>query len=91
MKKLYSKTLTVCVVLTLIFLSKISEAQCPQSPTLSGIAYDTTIITQSGFTTIQLKFPKLDPQTGMVNCVRLCIAITGVVDSVSVENNSMSN
>ena len=37
-----------------------------------------------------VKFPQADPYAGMVTCLRLCITITGVVDSVSVENNSAS-
>ena len=39
---------------------------------------------------MQIKFPKFDPLNGMVTCVRLCVAITGVIDSVSIENNSAS-
>jgi len=41
--------------------------------------------------TLQLKFPKFDPNTAMVTCVKLCVTITGVVDSVSIENNSTSS
>ena len=35
--------------------------------------------------------PQADPFAGMVTCLRVCVTITGVVDSVSVENNSFSS
>jgi hypothetical protein len=65
-------------------------AQCPDGSPNGGTAYDTTITTPEGVNTMLLKFPQFDPQTGMVTCVRLCVTITGVVDSVSIENNSVS-
>ena len=52
--------------------------------------YDTTIATPAGVNSLQVKFPQADPIKGMVTCVRLCITITGVIDTLSVENNSAS-
>jgi len=36
----------------------------------------------------QFNFPKFDPQTTMVTCVNLCVTITGIIDSVAMENLS---
>jgi hypothetical protein len=65
-------------------------AQCPYGITPGLVAYDTTIATPPGINTLQVKFPQADPYDGLLTCLRLCISITGVVDSVSVENNSAS-
>lgn len=51
-----------------------------------SVAFDTTVTTGSGNYSTQFKFPKFDPQTGMVTCVRLCLTITGRV-SMNLENN----
>jgi Secretion system C-terminal sorting domain len=66
------------------------KAQCPVGYPPGSTAFDTTITTPAGINTIQIKFPQFDPHEGMLTCVKLCISITGVVDSVSVENNSTS-
>lgn len=90
MKNIYSYyfiTATLCILLQLgTGLS--AEAQCPYGGPSGGVAYDTTIATPTGINTLQLKFPKSHPFSGMLTCMKLCISITGVVDSVSVENNS---
>ena len=49
-------------------------------------AYDTTIAFGSGIVSTEVKFPKFDPLTGMVTCVRLCVTIKGIVDTVALEN-----
>ena len=67
-----------------------ARSQCPDGQPAGGTAFDTTIQTPSGITTRQLKFPKFNPDSGLVTCVKLCVTITGVIDSVSVENNSSS-
>lgn len=91
MKYYYSK---IFVALLVIFqVSSSANAQtvsCPVGYPAGSTAYDTTIITPTGTNNLQIKFPQFDPAGGMVTCVRLCITITGVVDSVSVENNSSS-
>jgi hypothetical protein len=91
MKHLYPKFFLTNII---IFLSLTccykATAQCPYGITPGGTAYDTTIATPTGINTLQIKFPQADPQAGLVTCMRLCISITGVVDSISVENNAGS-
>lgn len=89
MKHVYLRSVTV-FILFLAFFHHLSYAQCADGQPGGQTAYDTTISTPTGINTLQLKFPKFDPNNGMVTCVRLCVTITGVVDSVSVENNSAS-
>ena len=66
------------------------KAQCPYGFPSGTTLYDTTINTPPGINTLQVKLPQADPMAGMVTCLRICVSITGVVDSVSVENNSAS-
>lgn len=66
------------------------KAQCPYGFPSGEVAYDTTIATPPGINTLFVKFPQADPYDGLLTCLRICISITGVVDSVSVENNSAS-
>lgn len=89
MKHYYAVTLTVLFVTMLIGHQKLA-AQCPIGFPPGSTAFDTTILTPAGINTMEIKFPKFNPAEGMLTCVRLCISITGVVDSVSVENNSAS-
>jgi hypothetical protein len=82
---------TSVLLLIILLLSHHSNfAQCPYGFPPGTTAYDTTIATPAGINTMYVKFPQADPYEGMVTCLRLCITITGVVDSVSVENNSAS-
>lgn len=67
-----------------------ANAQCPYGFPSGSTLYDTTINTPPGINTLQVKLPQADPMAGMVTCLRICVSITGVVDSVSVENNSAS-
>lgn len=89
MKPLYSRFFRVTPLFSLLlFLISNTYGQCPDGQPAGQTAFDTTIATPGGITSMQLKFPKFDPSSGMVTCVRLCVTITGVVDSVSIENNS---
>jgi hypothetical protein len=91
MKHVYSRFFSVTIpILLLISYSHLSYAQCPGGQPGGLAAFDTTIATPEGINTMQIKFPQFDPLAGMVTCVRLCVTITGIVDSVSVENNSAS-
>ena len=65
-------------------------AQCPYGIIPGSTAYDTTINTPAGINTLLVKIPQADPFAGMLTCLKVCVSITGVVDSVSVENNSAS-
>ena len=90
MKAIYT---ALRVLLPLIFAMMLSgklSAQCPDGHPGGTTAFDTTIATPAGFTTRTVKFPQFDPSFGMVTCVRLCIAITAVVDTMYIENTSMS-
>ncbi len=73
-----------------LFFSHAAISQCPFGITPGTTAYDTTINTPAGINTLQVKIPQADPFAGMLTCLRVCVSITGVVDSVSVENNSAS-
>jgi len=92
MKYSYSTFFTVTIFLVLIQLCSLNSvrAQCPWGFPSGTTSYDTTIATPSGINTLFVKFPQANPLDGMVTCLRLCVSITGVVDSVSVENNSAS-
>jgi hypothetical protein len=92
MKQLYSRFFIASGLFIIMQLCNhhTATAQCPYGITPGSTAYDTTITTPPGINTLQIKFPQADPIAGMVTCLRLCISITGVVDSVSVENNSTS-
>ncbi len=76
--------------MSLLLISNEGKAQCPYGYTPGSTMYDTTIATPTGINTLQLKFPQANPQTGIVTCMRLCVSITGVVDSLSIENNTAS-
>ena len=90
MVKLYSRLSYLCLFLLLLY-GQNSQAQCAGG-TPSGIAaYDTTIRFPTGATNLQVKFPKFDPQTAMLSCVRLIVTIVGVVDSVAMQNYSGSS
>jgi hypothetical protein len=91
MKNIYTPFLLLLLSFFVnLLLAQPGHAQCPNGEPNGGTAYDTTIATPAGINSMQLKFPQFDPQAGMVTCVRLCVTITGVVDSVSIENNSAS-
>jgi hypothetical protein len=87
MKYKYNCIATFTLPLLLILSTYQSlYAQCPDGSPQGGTAYDTTIAFASGITSTEVKFPKFDPQQGMVTCVRLCITITGIVDTLAMQN-----
>jgi len=87
MKKLYT---SFNILLLLLLYANTAKAQCPNAQPSGTTAYDTTIRFATGATNVQVKFPKFDPQAGMVSCVRLIVTIVGVVDSVAMQNFSGS-
>lgn len=90
MKKLYPKISLQIFFALLLFYSQTSKAQCPNGEPSGGTAFDTTIRFPTGATNMPVKFPKFNPQTGMLSCVRLVVTIIGVVDSVAMQNYSGS-
>ncbi|MGZ8540444.1 MAG: choice-of-anchor E domain-containing protein [Chitinophagaceae bacterium] len=92
MKILYKPFMFLLLFFCFVILVSLqtSYAQCPDGSPSGGTAYDTTIAFEPGLTDIQVKFPQFDANNGMVTCVRLCITITGVVDTVALQNLSAS-
>jgi hypothetical protein len=72
----------------LLYYSKPVYSQCPNGHTGGTTAFDTTIAFGAGIVLTQVKFPKFDPSTGMVTCVKLCVTIKGIIDTVALENYS---
>lgn len=89
MKKLY-KIFFPILLLVFILYGKNSYGQCPGGNVGGSAAYDTTIRFATGVTSTQIKFPKFNPQSGMLNCVKLIVTITGIVDTVAMQNYSGS-
>ena len=87
MKKLYSYFVSALIFFILILYSSNSYAQCNAGSEIVT-TYETTIRFPTGATSMQVKFPKFNPQTAMLSCVRLIVTITGVVDTVAMQNYS---
>jgi Secretion system C-terminal sorting domain len=84
---MYSRFFSVTIlILFFISNSNLSHAQCSGGGPGGTTAFDTTIVFGSGIVSTEVKFPKFDPQSGMVTCVRLCVTIKGVIDTVALEN-----
>lgn len=90
MVKLYSHLKYFCFSILLLYGQNVN-AQCAGGSPSGNTAYDTTIRFPTGATNMQVKFPKFDPQTAMLSCVRLIVTIVGVVDSVAMQNYSGSS
>ena len=91
MKPLYSIAYRFTgLVVFLAFIAHSSFGQCPNGSPSGGTAYDTIISIPTGATSKTIKFPKFNPVNGMLTCMRLCMSVTGVVDSLSFENNDVS-
>ena len=90
MKKLYPKISFHSFFFLLLLYAQASQAQCPNGQPAGATAFDTTIRFATGATNMQVKFPKFNPQAGMLSCVRLVVTIIGVVDSVAMQNYSGS-
>src|ERR1043166_9815488 len=92
MKQIYSLFYkSLLPLFLLLLLSKPGKTQtCPDGSPQGGTAFDTTIAFATGVTTLQVKFPQFDPQNGMVTCVKLCINLTGVIDSLAMQNFASS-
>ena len=87
MKHVYLRFFSVTIpILFLVLFSHVSYSQCPGGGIGGQTAYDTTIAFGSGIVSTLVKFPKFDPQSGMVTCVKLCVTIKGIIDTVALEN-----
>ena len=90
MKPVYTAIRSAIAASIMLMISVMANAQCPDGHPGGNTAYDTTIATPAGITTRTVKFPQFDPSQAMVTCVRLCVSITAVVDTMDIENNSAS-
>ena len=93
MKNIYKPfvLLSLSFFIVIIVSLQASYAQlCPDGSLSGGTAFDTTISFPSGVLNRQVKFAQFDPQNGMVTCVKLCVTIKGVIDSVAIENYTSS-
>lgn len=90
MKQIYLRLLKVGLpfLLTLAFQKAGYSQTCPDGSPQGGTAFDTTIAFGAGVVLTDVKFPKFDPSSGMVTCVKLCVTIKGVIDTVALENYS---
>jgi hypothetical protein len=87
MKHVYFRFFSVTIlILFLVSFNNPGYSQCVGGGPGGQTAYDTTIAFGSGIVSTDVKFPKFDPQSGMVTCVKLCIAIKGIIDTVALEN-----
>jgi len=77
--------------IVILGLPQTSFAQCPDGQPAGGTVYDTTILLPAGLVAKEVKFPHFDPQAEMVTCVRLCVTIKGIIDSVALQNYSSSS
>jgi len=90
MKALYSLIRWTLPLVFIFVFTTGSFAQCPDGHPGGATAFDTTIAFGTGITSTPVKFPQFNPTSGMVTCVRLCITIRGVVDTLAIENLSGS-
>jgi len=82
---------TICTLFIVAFQVCFSRLyQYPNGQPAGGTAYDITILLPAGLVSKEVKFPQFDPQSGMVTCVRLCLTIKGISDTVALENYSSS-
>ncbi|HET7898495.1 MAG TPA: choice-of-anchor E domain-containing protein [Flavisolibacter sp.] len=82
-------TFTLLSMLLLqLFFSANSYAQCVDGSAPTPVMMDTTIKFAAGVTSKVVKFPQFDPEEGMVTCVKLTITMTGVIDTVAMQNLS---
>jgi hypothetical protein len=89
MKIKFTLSLFLSLIL-LLFAPHLSVAQCVDGSNPNPVAYDTTIKFPTGVTSRQVKFPQFNPAEGMLRCVKLTVTMTGVVDTVNMQNMSES-
>ncbi len=87
----YTYTKAFSFIFFLLSFNAKSSAQCPMGYPPGSTAFDTTIAFPTGTTSIPVKFPQFDPVNGMVTCVRLCVTITGIIDTLAMQNYAASS
>lgn len=89
MKNVYTRSILLFFLLQLGMYLR-TAAQCVDGSATSPVFMDTTITFEPGVSTTQVKFPKFDPEQGMLRCVRLSVTMTGIVDTVYMQNLTLS-
>lgn len=84
MKKSYLSFLFFCLLSCGLTLQ--AAAQCADGSSPTPVFMDTTILFEPGVSTTQVKFPQFNPENGMLRCVRLTVTMTGIVDTVNMQN-----
>lgn len=87
MKKIYTRFFILFFLLQFAVCAT-SFAQCADGNSPTPVVLDTTIYFETGVTSTQVKFPQFDPENGMLRCVKLTATMTGVVDTVAMQNLS---
>lgn len=91
MKKFYKTVSITSLLIILILYSKTGYGQfCPDGSPSGGVAFDTTVSFPVGVIHQQIKFPKFNPQKGMLSCVKLVITMTGIIDQTTFQNYAAS-
>src|SRR5882724_1617044 len=90
MRQIYPRLPSILLIAAIAWfiLPVKSIAQCPNGFVPSGVAFDTTITFLSGRVFAELKFPKFDPQVGMVTCARLTMEMSSTMENLSFENRN---
>lgn len=65
-----------------------ASAQCVDGSAPTPVIMDTTIFFEPGVTSTKVKFPQFNPEDGMLRCVKLTTTMTGIIDTVSMQNLS---
>ena len=68
-----------------------TAAQCADGSSPTPVFMDTTIQFDPGVTTTEVKFPQFNPENGMLRCVKLSVTMTGIVDTVFMQNLTYSS
>lgn len=89
MKKFYTPALMFLLCLQAGLYTK-TNAQCVDGSAPKPVILDTTIYFEPGVSTTQVKFPQFDPENGMLRCVKLTTTMTGIIDTVAMQNLSTS-
>ncbi|HEV7332592.1 MAG TPA: choice-of-anchor E domain-containing protein [Flavisolibacter sp.] len=90
MKKFYPVSITLFFFLQVV-LHLQSTAQCADGSEPTPVFMDTTIYFDPGVTSTKVKFAQFNPESGMLRCVRLSVTMTGIVDTVAMQNLTNSS